>query len=57
MDGIWMVYGWYINGILMVYQWYMDGILMVIDGIQCGPPSDVCWFISPSGYSYKYHKR
>ena len=21
-----------------------------------GPPSDVCWFISPSNYSYKYHK-
>ena len=20
------------------------------------PPSDVCWFISPSNYSYKYHK-
>ena len=21
-----------------------------------GPPSDVCWFISPSKYSYKYHE-
>ena len=21
-----------------------------------GPPSDVCWFISPSDYSYEYHK-
>ena len=20
--------------------------------IQCGPPSDVCWFINPSNYSY-----
>ena len=22
-----------------------------------GPPSDVCWFISPSNYIYKYHKQ
>ena len=21
-----------------------------------GPPSDVCWFINPINYSYKYHK-
>ena len=23
---------------------------------KVGPPSDVCWFISPSNYSYKYHQ-
>ena len=25
-------------------------------GYNVGPPSDVCWFINPINYSYKYHK-
>ena len=37
MDGIWMVYGWYMDGMWMVYGWYMDDIWMVygwyMDGI------------------------
>jgi len=26
------------------------------DPYNVGPPSDVCWFINPINYSYKYHK-
>ena len=24
--------------------------------LQCGPPPVISWFISPSNFSYKYHK-
>ena len=33
-----------------------DHVALRDESVQCGPPSDVCWFINPSKYSYKYHK-
>ena len=32
-------------------QWFWVAILYNVR-----PPSDVCWFINPHNYSYKYHK-
>ena len=29
MDGLWMIYGWFMDGLWMVYEWFMDDLWMV----------------------------
>ena len=28
MDGLWMVYGWFMDSLCIVYGWFMDGLWM-----------------------------
>jgi hypothetical protein len=33
-----------------------EGKNLLQETYQCEAPQDISWFISPSNYSYKYHK-